>query len=68
MRIFPKGYGGHREDPEAIKRQGWHEMGLLVVQVHDQRLTWPEQELVKQLGEKLYGVLRQATTSQQGGE
>ena len=27
--------------------------GLLVVHVGDDRLTWPERELVKQLGDKL---------------
>ena len=31
------------------------EQGLLAVNVEDHRLTWPERELVKQLGEKLYG-------------
>jgi hypothetical protein len=55
MRRFPKGYGGTRRDPEQVKQDGWREQGLLAVSVEDQRLTWPERELVKQLGEKLYG-------------
>ena len=55
MRYFPKGYGGKREEAEVIKRQGWQDTGTLVVSVDDKRLSWPEQELVKQLGEKLYG-------------
>lgn len=55
MRIYPKGYGGKREDPEAIKRQGWQGMGTLVISADDPRLSWPEQELVKQLGNRLYG-------------
>ena len=41
--------------PEDVKRDGWVEQGLLAVNVEDHRLTWPERELVKQLGEKLYG-------------
>ena len=38
-----------------MKRDGWLEQGLLAVSLDDQRLTWVERELVKQLGEKLYG-------------
>mgnify|MGYP003675598097 FL=1 len=55
MRRFPKGYGGERRDPERVKRDGWQEQGVLVIAEDDQRLTWPERELVKQLGSKLYG-------------
>ncbi len=46
---------GNRRSPEEIKRDGWRELGLLAISVDDQRLTWPERELVRQLGEKLYG-------------
>lgn len=28
---------------------------MLVVRTEDERLTWPERELVRQLGEKLHG-------------
>ena len=55
MRWHPKGYGGHRRDPEQVKREGWHEQRVLAVELDDERLTWPERELVRQLGEKLYG-------------
>jgi len=55
MRLFPKGYGGQRRDTEQVKREGWHEQGLLAVRIDDQRLTWPQRELVEQLGTKLYG-------------
>jgi len=55
MRYAPKGYGGQRRDPEAVKRDGWRDQGLLAVSIHDHRLTWPERELLRQLGEKLYG-------------
>jgi hypothetical protein len=56
MRWHPKGYGGERRGPEQVKRDGWREQGVLAVSVEDDRLTWPEQELVRQLGEKLYGT------------
>ena len=55
MRFTPKGYGGHRRQPDEVKCDGWKEQGLLAVSLDDQRLTWPERELVRQLGEKLYG-------------
>jgi len=55
MRYTPKGYGGRRRDPEQVKREGWRELGLLVISPEDERLSWPERELVRQLGEKLYG-------------
>ena len=55
MRFAPKGYGGQRRSPDEVKRGGWKDQGLLAVAMDDQRLTWPERELVRQLGEKLYG-------------
>lgn len=55
MRWYPRGYGGTRRDPDRVKQAGWHDHGLLAVSIDDPRLTWPEQELVRQLGEKLYG-------------
>lgn len=57
MRLTPKGYGGKRRDPEQVKRDGWLEQNMLAVSLNDCRLTWPERELVRQLGEKLYGKL-----------
>ena len=55
MRFTPKGYGGHRRDPDQVKRDGWKEEGLFAVMISDSRLTWPERELVEQLGTRLYG-------------
>ena len=55
MRWRTHGYGGARRAPEEIKREGWREQNILVVAANDDRLTWPERELVRQLGEKLYG-------------
>jgi hypothetical protein len=42
-------------DPDIEKRVGWREHGILVVAEEDARLTWPERELIRQLGAKLYG-------------
>ena len=55
--LHPKGYGGNRRQPDEVKRDGWKEQGLLAVAIDDDRLTWPERELVRQLGERLYGKL-----------
>ena len=55
MMWHPRGCGGQRRDPDQLKGDGWTEQGVLAVAVDDQRLTWPERELVRQLGEKLYG-------------
>ena len=55
MSFTPRGFGGNRRNPDQVKREGWKEQGLLAVSLDDQRLTWPERELVRQLGEKLYG-------------
>jgi hypothetical protein len=37
------------------KRTGWRQHGILVVAEQDPRLSWPERELIRQLGVKLYG-------------
>ncbi len=66
MRFTPKGYGGNRRDPDQVKRDGWREEGLLAVSVDDHRLTWPERELVEQLGSKLYGKRYQAKEVRNG--
>lgn len=55
MKWAPPGYGGNRRTPDEIKREGWREQRVLAVSLDDARLTWPERELIRQLGEKLYG-------------
>ncbi len=42
-------------DPEEVKRAGWRAQGILVVSPEDERLDWMERELLKQIGERLYG-------------
>jgi hypothetical protein len=55
MRWTPKGYGGERRSAEQVKRDGWLKHGILVVNEDDQRLSWPERLLIRQLGERLFG-------------
>jgi hypothetical protein len=52
-------YQPMRIDVDAEKKSGWREHGILVVKADDPMLTWPERELVKQLGRKLYGERRE---------
>lgn len=55
MKWAPRGYGGQRCSPDEVKRDGWREQRVLAISLDDHRLTWPERELIRQLGEKLYG-------------
>lgn len=55
MRWAPPGCGGQRRPPEHIRRDESREQNILVVSANDQRLSWAERELVRQLGDKLYG-------------
>lgn len=55
MKFTPRGFGGDRRDPDRVRRDGWREQGVLAVSADDERLSWPERELVRQLGERLYG-------------
>jgi hypothetical protein len=61
----PPGYGGKRRTPDEIKREGWREQRVLAVSLDDARLTWPERELIRQLGEKLYGDRTERKEAQQ---
>lgn len=49
---FPK-----KIDPEVIKRCGWRDDGILVINLKDPnlRLSWADRELLRTLGEQLYG-------------
>jgi hypothetical protein len=58
MRDLRSHLGRHQPNPfdaEAEKRVGWRTHGILVIAESDPRLTWPERELIRQLGVKLYG-------------
>jgi hypothetical protein len=55
MKWAPRGYGGNRPSPESIKQEGWRAQGVPVIEADDERLTWPERELIRQLSKRLYG-------------
>lgn len=55
MRWIPGGNGSERQSADTIQREGWHELGVLTVAIDDERLSWPEREIIRQLGDKLYG-------------
>jgi hypothetical protein len=44
-------------DAEAIKRSGWRDDGILVINLKDPnlRLSWPDKEMLRTIGEQLYG-------------
>lgn len=42
-----------------VKREGWNSEGILVVKADDDRLSWPEREMIRQLGEKLTANAKQ---------
>jgi hypothetical protein len=44
-----------RSTPRPAKRAGWRQHGILVAAEQDPRLSWPERELVRHLGTRLYG-------------
>jgi hypothetical protein len=55
MSFYPRDYSGKRREPEQVKREGWVGQGILVIAANDQRLSWPERELIQQIGNRLYG-------------
>ena len=42
-------------DLDSIKQRGWRDQNILVVSAEDQRLDYLERELVRRIGERLYG-------------
>lgn len=42
-------------DKEEIKKDGWNNHRILVVQADDARLSWIERQIIEQLGNKLFG-------------
>ena len=42
-------------DVEATKRQGWREQHILVISDEDERLDFLERQLIRSIGERLYG-------------
>lgn len=46
---------GEPPDLETIKRHGWREQHILVVNEHDARLDFAERAIVRRIGQRLYG-------------
>ena len=44
-----------KTDPERVKRDGWRDHQILVVNLDDPRLDFVERQMVQQLGDTLYG-------------
>ena len=44
-----------RMDIETVKQRGWREEHILVVSDSDSRLDFVERELIRRIGERLYG-------------
>ena len=42
-------------DLDAIKEAGWRDQHILVVSPDDERLDWVERELLRRIGDRLYG-------------
>lgn len=58
--MSPRSYGNPLRPPndfgaEFIKKNAFHDQGILVVKITDARLSWSDRELLKQIGERLYG-------------
>lgn len=45
-------------DKERIKKTAFHDQGILVIDIDDPRIPWQERELLRQVGEKIYGRRR----------
>lgn len=43
---------------KALIRNAWRDEGILIISADDPDLTWPERELVKQIGDKRNGKRR----------
>ena len=43
-------------DLDAMKRNGWRDQHILVVNESDERLDFIEREIVRRIGERLYGL------------
>jgi len=42
-------------DLDAVKQRGWQDQHILVVNESDARLDFVEREIVRRIGERLYG-------------
>ena len=45
-------------DYQAVKRNAFHNDRILVVSLDDPNIPWPEKEILKAVGERLYGKVK----------
>lgn len=45
-------------DGEQLKKRGFHDLGILVIDINHPDLSWDQREILKQVGEKFYGKLK----------
>ena len=43
-------------DLDAMKQSGWRDQHILVVSEQDERLDFVEKEIIRRIGERLYGA------------
>jgi hypothetical protein len=58
---YPSPLGRMQPEPvdlDAVKQRGWQEQHILVVSESDSRLDIIERELIRRIGERLYGGAR----------
>lgn len=55
MKWTPRGFGGERPYAEDIKRDGWRNFKILVIHSEDDRLSWSERAVIRDIGARLYG-------------
>lgn len=55
---YPSPLGRMQPNPvdlDAVKQRGWQDQHILVVNESDARLDFVEREIVRRIGERLYG-------------
>lgn len=45
----------HGVEIEALKRRGWRDHAMAVIDPRDPRLGWPERQQIEQIATRLYG-------------
>lgn len=58
--MSPRGYsspnrGPNAVDYDAIKKNAFRDQDILIVNINDTKLPWQERDLLKMIGERLYG-------------
>ncbi|TIW20356.1 MAG: hypothetical protein E5V63_31780 [Mesorhizobium sp.] len=61
IRMNPQGYRSPLKSPttidyEAIKRQAFRDQDILIVKMDDPKLSWADREILRAVGERLYGA------------